>query len=167
MKVAIMPDGTRVSIENANYRVDGALVIIRQNDGGETVYKANNEAGAAAVLAALDVFVDAPLLISADPITSGGGFTWTSITPAVATFGISDFFVIEGTGFAGGAVNNLTFFQGALSGPGFGSDYWYVTGDTTITTGMCVFDPVGVWTLYYSTDAGGTWTTTALTVTVS
>lgn len=91
--------------------------------------------------------------------------TFTSISPNASAGGVNVFATITGTGFFGVAINALK----AEDGLGNNNVVSMVNtiDDATMTGDFGTFVTTGVFTVYYSTDGGTTWTTTALTITIS
>jgi hypothetical protein len=93
---------------------------------------------------------------------------FTSVSPNTAS-GFSQLYdgVITGTGFALSGINLMKLDDGV--GHAFNFTTMTISNDTTINIELmgAQITPVGVFTIYYSKNAGATWTTTGLTITSS
>jgi hypothetical protein len=90
--------------------------------------------------------------------------TFTDIDPTTVTLVSGMSANITGTGFLGSSINAMKADDGAGN---VLTIYPSITDDSNMWTGSDVFSVPGVYTIYYSTDFGATWTTTGLTVTAS
>ena len=102
-------------------------------------------------------------------IDTPSGLSWASITPDNTAGSVNNpQFTIAGSGFSNSGINAIKLSQGVVSGmwlPGFNMN---IASDISIVlnAGYFYMSPA-VYTLYYSTDNGATWTTTGLTVTAT
>lgn len=89
--------------------------------------------------------------------------TWASLTPGTASVGVATDFVVAGTGFMTAPVPLVQLDDGAghVYQPVFSS-----LTDSAMAWSLSLLT-AGTYTLYYSLDAGATWTSTLLTVTAS
>ena len=94
--------------------------------------------------------------------------TFISVTPSTASAFAQNYDgVISGTGFTLSGINLMKVDNGA--GSSFNFTTMTISNDTTINVELAgaQMTPPGVYTIYYSKDAGATWTTTGLTITSS
>jgi hypothetical protein len=92
--------------------------------------------------------------------------TWTSVTPNTVTTAELHFTpAIVGTGFLGSGIQYLKLHDG-LGNENISTPV-NIADDANMSADFGHFIVTGVFTLYYSTDFGSSWTTTGLTVTVS
>jgi len=166
VKVITLPNGRNITIEGANYRSVGQSFIVTQANGSEIVYNATSDTAAATMVTDTDTFVgNAALYIAV--LTDAGVTTWVSVTPNFAAQDASIDFIISGTLFLGSNVNSM---KGDNGNPGEETFYTpTILDDSTMSlAGWAVaFQYTGVYTIYFSTDSGVTYTTTGLTITVT
>lgn len=161
--VVILTNGVRQPWNKVlDYSLSGGVITINRVAGSAITISPNSPDDVLAQLDKVPTMLASPITIEDTAST----LTWVSIDPAVSSIGGSYNFIITGTGFTS-VINGLRLDHGAgslvplnLSG---------VTSQTELDADN-FFNPLpntGTFTLYYSTDGGATWTTTALTVTVS
>lgn len=97
---------------------------------------------------------------------SGASLTFTSVSPNTCAQNGSCLANIYGTGFTGSGINLIKADDGAGHAPNAVTTLESDTDIYIIFTGLGL-TPAGVYTLYYSTDNGTTWTTTGKTITSS
>lgn len=161
--VVILPTGQRQpygQILDYDYNVTtGSKITINRVAGSAIAFTPNNPAS---VLAQLDRIPSQTA--SAITIMDVSSLTFVSVSPN--TFASSDVPIatVTGTGFMASNINLWILDNGVT---GITAAVTSVTDTTIGIQGSDPFIDVGTFTLYYSTDAGVTRTTTGLTVTVS
>jgi len=167
MKTIILPDGRRFSIENVDYHAIETTVIFTLLDTSTKIYQCTSATAAAQMITDLNTFV-ANTALFITTLSDAGVVTWSSVTPNAYTLGnTAQDYIIAGTLFLG---SNVNAFKGDNGTPGQEGYFTpLILSDTQIdmANGNVSFDFAGIYTLYYSTDNGTSWTTTGLTVTVT
>lgn len=158
-------DGSLLNCETgAGIRQDGKFIYLEPPAGARRAVDCltSDRAGTllGQIVAAASPVVEAAVLA---PV-------WTSVTPATTPINSNFSAAIAGSGFStlnlttlkadDGSGNVTPLFFGAIETD---TEMDIVTG----TDGQPLFPVAGVYTIYYSTDHGTTWTTTGLTVTAS
>jgi hypothetical protein len=93
---------------------------------------------------------------------------WTSCAPSSSL--AFNPIVVSGAGFLASGIDTMKLDDGtnAYPFPAGGGVTLAINSDAQMTLANAIdTPPAGVYTLYYSTDGGGTWTTTGLTVTIT
>lgn len=162
-----MPDGSVFALESMkSLQVQGATLILTDNNNQALAYPCGNEAGALSLKAQIVVVMKAPA-----PWTDVSlALVWTSLTPNTASLADKSYSgLIVGSGFtpitAGlqplASSDAVTFYP----------MYVVVNDDTTM--GVSFYDgstpmpPAATYTIYYTNDGGATKTTTGLTLTIT
>lgn len=166
MVVLILPNAQRVVLDvNSTYYASNNTLIIN-GANGQARYESISTAGAANMATQIDAAVAAPN--TAVAIVDNGALTFSGIVPNTFSSGVGyPGGVLSGTAFTGLVPLSLFLDNGAGS-VGVGGQG--IANDTTINIFYFFFSvapPPGVYTLYYSLDAGATQVSTGLTVTVT
>jgi hypothetical protein len=112
--------------------------------------------------------VDGAIPVTAIICYVSASLAFSSVTPSTASAFAQNYDgVISGTGFTLSGINLMKVDNGA--GSSFNFTTMTISNDTTINVELAgaQMTPPGVYTIYYSKDAGATWTTTGLTITSS
>jgi hypothetical protein len=114
------------------------------------------------MLDAINIFCEPS--VSSISIATASNFT--SVSPASAAFGTPTNFTASGSGFLLLGINRVAFVIGAtynIYSPDILTDNFI---DLNGGGGQVMFNP-GTYSIQYSTDFGGTWTDTGLTVVIA
>ena len=97
-----------------------------------------------------------------------GALSFSSVDPNTAIAGAGGSFTFNGSGFMDSGINLMKADDGGGNVFATGG-FTPITSDTSLVVNWdaTTFLPAGVFTIYYSTDNGSTWTTTGLTITSS
>ncbi len=165
IQLVTLPDGKRVSLDQGCYFANERYFCVTRNNDTIASYACLNSTGAAGMVTQTDTGLAAVAAgtNSNTVLSDTGAFVWTSLTLNTYTIsGVSYDGTIAGSGFNGAS---LTFQFN--DGSGHLSSFVPYASNNTSIAGHATFTITGTYTLYYSLDAGLTWTTTALTLTVS
>jgi len=100
--------------------------------------------------------------------TPPAGLVFTSINPNTVSAGLnSPEFFVAGSGYLASGINYLKLDDGAGNIKSYSSFTFNIASDIEIDMAPDGVINTAVYTLYYSTDGGNTWTGTGLTVTAS
>ena len=174
MQTVILPNAERVILDNCkSYAAVGNTLVFNHADGTKTVYACGGAVAATAMAAAVDTLQNST---NFQATLTEPGLTWTSVTPSTGAINTPLSPQIAGGGFVnwfvGYGVNQFKMDDGAghtvITNAGLQNDqYVLVSADSGGVIAPFQLTVAGTYTIYFSTDSGGTWTTTGLTIVAS
>lgn len=166
------------ALENQkSVRAEGEFVYFEDFAGTVKAWEAGDEAYALSLVAAIKVVMTTPPTTAPFTVTIGVSLAFTSVTPSTSSVGVALEPIIAGSGFVMSGIDTMKADDGSGhvntwsidSAPVFGNGVFTIDSDNQITLGDngYAYPAAGTYTIYYSTNGGGSYTTTGKTIAVS
>lgn len=167
MQIITTPDGRRIPLDGCTYQaIDNELVIVPIT--APVKYACVNSTGSAGMVTQIDTGLAAATGVNSNTVLSdSGAIVWTSLTPNTGTINTDYSGTIAGTGFSGSGIDGFNLYSGAV--PVITNIPFTINSDTVIKIAISSLyaTPAGTYTLFFTTNSGLNYTTTALTLTLS